>query len=87
MTRFIQQHITFNFGQSILNTHDNVADSDDVIIVHIEAYVSTNGTGLENKTITFHGEIPEVPSAQETIQLEPVHPQLQVCFILYFDGL
>ncbi len=80
-----QQHIVFNFGQNILNTHDNVVDSDDVIIVHIEAYVSTNSTtGLENQTITFHWEILETPSSQDKIQFELVHPQLQVRYVSYF---
>ena len=75
-----QQHITFNFGKNILNTHNNVADSDDLIIVCIEAYISTDSTtGLENQTITFHGEILEFPSAMDTVELELVHPQLQVC--------
>jgi hypothetical protein len=56
-----------------------------MIIVHIEAYVSTNSTtGLENQTFTFHGEILETPSSQDTIQLKLVHPQLQVCYVSYF---
>lgn len=79
MIQTIQQHITFNFGQDILNTHDNIIDLDDVIIIHIEAYISNNSTRSEDQTVTFQGAILEFSSAQEMIQLELVHPQLQVC--------
>ena len=80
----ILQGVTVNFGRNILNAHDNVIDSDDLIIVRIEAYISTNSTTeLENQTITFRGEILETPPARDTIQLELVHPQLQVCSICY----
>ena len=46
--QLISQGVIINFGQNILNTHDNVADSDDMIIVLIEAYISTDN--LEEPT-------------------------------------
>ena len=45
------QIIIFNFGRSILNTHDNIVDADDNITVLINAYVSTNDTDFTNQVI------------------------------------
>ena len=54
-----------------------------MITVRIEAYISTTTNSTENQNITFRGEIVEFPLAKETIQLELVHPQLQVCMCMY----
>ena len=45
------QNATINFGQNITNTHDNVLNSEDVIIIFIEAYVSSSVTQSLNQVI------------------------------------
>ena len=45
------QIIIFNFGRSILNTHDNIVNADDNITVLINAYVSMNDTDFTNQVI------------------------------------
>lgn len=43
------QAITFEFGQTIMNTYDNSVTAGDMIVVNVEAYVSNNGVGLSSQ--------------------------------------
>ena len=43
------QVITFEFGQTIVNTYDNSVTSGDEIVVNIEAYISNDGDGLHSQ--------------------------------------
>ena len=45
--------ITVNFGQNILNTHDNIFDSEDVAIILIEAYISTDDLDLLSNQVNM----------------------------------
>ena len=48
----ISQGAIINFGQNILNMHDNVVDSGDVIIVLIEAFVSMDDVAEPTNQVT-----------------------------------
>ena len=52
VTTVISQGVIINFGQNILNMHDNVVDTGDVIIVLIEAFVSTDDVAEPTNQVT-----------------------------------
>lgn len=51
---FIMQGVTLiNLGENILNTHDNIENSDDVVSIQVDTYISTSDLELSNQVECF----------------------------------